>query len=244
MTEVLLVVLGAVLAKLSEIGLDSFRRYRIARVTPSLARLDDVLHWGWDGPELLRNLIAFDRRIVGEVLTDEREGTVQQWAPLFTLYPESWILLTMGPKRIIGYWHFAALSDEYFQRAKTGDLLDSEITVASVQPIDVPGVYNLYFVLIAVNTECPGAGAKLIDAFFDQLEALAARGIIFREICTNAMTKDGKRLCEGFGMTPLGPNKDFGTVYSLPLHPWPPRLTFKRWLSLAEQYKRILEAEL
>lgn len=237
MIEVVLVISGAVAAKLAEIGLDAYRRRRAERTTPTLARLEDVLRWGWDGKALLRRLITLDRQVIGDALTDEREGTVEQWAPVFMAHPETWVLLTTGPKQIVGYWDIAALHDQQFQRAKSGELLDSEITLDTVAPLDVPGTYNLYFVLLGVLPDCPGGGAKLIEAFFDQLEALADRGIFFREVCANAFTKDGKRICEGFGMTLLGPHKDFGTVYHLPLDPWPARLRHKRWHEVAEHYK-------
>lgn len=239
MNEILLVVAGAVLAKLAEIAVDALRRSRAERATPTLARLDDVLRWGWDGRALLKRLIALDRQIVGDALTDEREGTVDQWAPVFVAHPETWVLLTTGPKQIVGYWDIAALRDAEFERAKAGELLDSEITIDTVEPLDVPGIYNLYFVLLGVLPDAPGGGAKLIESFFDQLEALADRGIFFREVCANAFTKDGKRICEGFGMSSLGPHKDFGTVYHLPLNPWPTRLRHKRWQELAEHYKHV-----
>ncbi len=240
MTEVLLVVLGAAIAKLTELGFDAYKRRALERTTPTLARLDDVLRWGWTGDELLKHLVAFDRKVVGDQLTDEREGTVPQWAPVFTAHPDTWVLLTRGPKRIVGYWHFAALKDEPFQRAKSGDLQDSEITVGTVDPLDIPGTYNLYFTLLGCLPDYPGGGAKLIEAFYHQLEMLADRGVFFREICANAMTKDGTRICEGLGMARIGSHKDFGTVYSLPMHPWPTRLRHKRWNDVAERYKHVL----
>ncbi len=231
------------MATLAEIGLDAYKHRRQDRGTSRLVEHDEVLRWGWDGSALLRRLIALDRRILGNVLSDAREGTVAQWAPVLMEHPETWVLLVAGSKRIVGYWHFAALRDEHFVRAKAGELMDSEIAIDMVAPLEVPGFYNLYFVLLGVSTEFPRGGAKLIDAFFDQLESLAARGIFFREVCANAFTKDGKRICEGLGMAPIGPHNDFGTVYALALHPWPQRLKHNRWLNLAAQYGQAFGGE-
>lgn len=246
-TIIVSAVIGGSITKLTELWVESVNRRNAARATPTLAKLDDVLRWGWDGKALLRRLIALDQRVVGgeltetgEKLTEEREGTVKQWAPVFMAHPESWVLLTVGPKQIIGYWDIAALRDEHFKRAKAGELLDSEITLDTVEPLDLPGVYNLYFVLLGVLPEYPGAGAKLIDAFYDHLEALATRGVFFREVCANAFTKHGKRICTGLGMTFVGPHKDFGEVYCLPLYPWPKRLRHKRWQELSQLYERAL----
>lgn len=242
MIEVLLVVFGAIAAKFAEGAFDAYRRRRSQRGTLVLARLPDVLRWGWDGEALLRRLISLDRQVIGDALTDEREGTVEQWAPVFMSHPESWVLLTKGPKQIVGYWHIAALDDHQFQRAKSGELLDSEIILDSVLPLDVPGTYNLYFVLLGVMPSCPAGGRRLIASFIEALEEFATNGIFFREVCANAFTRDGKRICEAFGMTPLGPHQDFGTVYHLPLDPWPARFDYKAWDKVAEQYRRAFPA--
>jgi hypothetical protein len=160
----------------------------------SFARLDDVSRWGWTGEQLLKQLIAFDRKVVGHELTEERQGTVPQWAPVFLNHPETWALLTRGPKNIIGYWHFAALNDDEFARLKAGELQESEITLDSLESLDTPGIYNLYFTLLGSLPEYPGAGARLMYAFYHQLETLARKGIYFREICANVFTEDGRRI--------------------------------------------------
>jgi hypothetical protein len=244
MTELLLVVLGAAIAKLTEMAFDAYKRRALERATPTLARLDDVLKWGWTGSDLLTHLIAFDRKVIGDELNEQREGTVPQWAPVFTAHPETWVLLTKGPKHIVGYWHFAALKDDQFRRAKTGDLQDSEITLDTIDPIDVPGIYNLYFTLLGRLPDCPGGGGILIESFYNQIEALTTRGVFFREICANAMTKDGARICEGLGMTQLCAHKDFGTVYWLSMQPWPARLRHKRWSEVAEAYDSALNMQI
>jgi hypothetical protein len=141
MKEVLLVVLGAVMAKLAELGLEVLKHYRARRGTLSLAHLEDVMQWGWNGATLLHHLIALDRRLLGDLLTDAREGTSEQWAPVFMAHPETWALLTTGPKQIKGYWCFTALNDAQFRRAKAGELLDSEITLDTVAQLDIPGIY-------------------------------------------------------------------------------------------------------
>ncbi|MBI4844007.1 MAG: hypothetical protein HY809_06765 [Nitrospirae bacterium] len=243
MTEIILVLIGSVLGafatKLTELSLQAYASRRRSRAKFALVNHEEVMGWGWDGTKLLKQLIALDRKVIGDALTDEREGTVDQWGPVFTEHPETWTLLSLGPKHVVGYWHFAALRDAQFLRAKAGYLLDSEITLDIVEPIDVPGIYNLYFTLLGVLPDHRGAGALLIDAFFTRLESLAERGVLFREICANAFTKDGRRICEGFGMHFLCPHSDFGSVYTLPLYPWPDRLRHKRWGNLAKLYEPL-----
>jgi hypothetical protein len=243
MIEIILVLIGSVLGafatKATEIIFQTYATKRRARTKLSLVNHKDVEGWGWDGKKLLIRLIALDRSVIGDALTDEREGTVDQWGPVFTEHPETWTLLALGPRQVVGYWHFAALKNAQFIRARSGELLDSEITLDVVEPIDVPGIYNLYFTLLGVLPEHRGAGALLIDAFFSRIESLAERGVLFREVCANAFTKDGRRICEGFGMHFLCPHKDFGSVYILQLHPWPGRLKHKRWENMAKLYEAL-----
>jgi hypothetical protein len=228
---------GAAISKITEHVYESYKRREAEKAIPRLATMDDVLQWGWTGETLLTKLIDLDRRLIGDSLTDEIEGTVDQWAPVFMAHPETWVLLTTGPKNIVGYWHFVALRDEVFQRALSGELQESQITLDSVVPLDVPGVYNLYFTLLGVLPTCPGGGSRLIEAFYTRLEELAHRGVIFRGVGTNAATKDGTRICDGFGMKALGPNKVFGTIYHMSFIPWPERLRFKRWDTLRSYYE-------
>jgi len=241
MKEILLIVLGAIAAKATELLVEAVRQRRHGRQSLEFVGLEATTTWGWSGADLLRRLIKLDHRLLGDDLTSEREGTVEQWAPVFLANPSSWTLLVSRPRDIVGYWMFVALSPVEFERARAGSLLDSEISVAKVQPLDVPGVYNLYFVLLGVLPGFPGGGARLIDAFFTRLEEMASRGVFFREVIANAYTAEGKRICEGFGMERVGPHQDFGTVYSLKLTPWPRALRFKRWSDLADSYRRALE---
>jgi len=171
------------------------------------------------------------------MLNSQREGTVAQWAPVFMAHTEGWVLLATSDKRIVGYFSFFALNERAYRKAETGALLDSEVTIEATIPLDTPGVYKAYFVLLAALPEFPRAGARLLDAFFDQLEALARRGVLFEEMLANAYTPDGKRICKGFGMEKVCDRRDFGEVYRLRLNPWPESLCFKRWTQLKALYE-------
>jgi hypothetical protein len=238
MPQILLVIVGAILGKLTEKLFEAFAKRRQRQFATSIAGPEDVSAWKWNGVKLLTKLIELDKRLIGDSLTDSREGTAKQWASIFVHHPHSWALLVNGPKHIVGYWHFAPLRDEVFAKAKSGDLLDSEILFDTVETLDVPGHYNLYFVLIGILPEHQVGFGKLIDEFFSRIESLAERGIFFREVCANAFTRQGKRLCEGFGMEKVCDHHEFGVVYLTALAPWPHALRHKRWENLAEMYER------
>ncbi|MCB1824783.1 MAG: hypothetical protein KDJ54_09510 [Candidatus Competibacteraceae bacterium] len=244
MSEVALLIIGAVLgaifSKGTEWSLDWFRKQKNPE-SPRVITSVDVLSWGWNGEKLLKKLIALDRKILGDELTsDSREGTVDQWAPLFMRDVDGWSAIAID-RQIIGYYSFFALIEDSYERAKRGHLLDSEVTIDNTVPFDVPGIYKGYFVLIGADPKFSGAGRKLLDSFFDNLQALAERGVLFEEMLANAFTADGKRTCEGFGMEKLCDHSDFGVVYSLRLKPWPSRLDFKRWQEIKQLYEERLK---
>ena len=149
MNELVLLVIGAVLGRVTEEAIAMYKQHRRDRAIFAFARKDDVLQWGWSADSLLKKLIALDREVTKDQLTDEREGTVAQWAPVFWKHPETWVLLTKGRKNIVGYWHFAAINDQYLARIHEGKMQDSEITSGLVEDLDYPGTYNLYFIMIA-----------------------------------------------------------------------------------------------
>lgn len=235
---IVVAILGALAGKLAELIFEWSVKSRRSRKSPVIMKASDITAWGWDGKQLLKELIRLDRKVLGKELTSEpREGTVSQWAPVFMRHPDGWAILSIE-KRIVGYFSFFALDDAFYEKAERGELLDSEITINNTIPFDVPGLYKAYFVLLAVLPEFPGAGRQLLEPFFDQLKSLAEKGVLFEQFLANAFTPDGKRICEGFGMEKICNHADFGEVYRLRLNPWPSRLDYKRWTEIKNLYEQ------
>jgi hypothetical protein len=117
-----------------------------------VAGIDDVVQWGWDGTKLLEALIALDYETT-DGLTSVHEGNPAQWGPVFMNHPETWRLITTGPRAIVGYWHWAPLFRREYELAKAGQLNDSQITVDTVQYFEFSGTYDLYFVQICMLAE-------------------------------------------------------------------------------------------
>ena len=215
----------------------------------SIARCEDVKNWGWTGYDLLTVLIQLDRKIVGSVLDDERrEGTIDQWAPVFMDHPETWALIIKKPKEIVGYWSFSVLDSALFKKVKSGKLQDSEITSEKVVPLnDTPGIYNMYITMIGKDSEYDSGNVMLMYSFYDNLKYLADNGIFFREICANAITKEGKKLSQDIGMSKICDHYDSdlgGAIYSIKMCPFPPKFRFRRnWLELSKRYEVALRGD-
>jgi hypothetical protein len=180
----------------------------------SLAGVGEVLRWGWDGIRLLDEFIRLDYETLDE-LVPAHEGHSKQWAPIFMNHPDTWRMLISGPETIAGYWHFAPLFPDDHELAKSGSLVDSEITADRVQLFELPGYYNVYFVQICLLPQFRSARniRLLFHSVFSVLDSLALDGIFISQICANAYTDVGRALCKSFRLQYLREHKEHGSLY-------------------------------
>ncbi len=181
----------------------------------TVADIDNVISWGWDGSRLLDELIDLDYRTI-DGLTQLHEGHTAQWSPVFMDHPDTWRLLITGPGDIVGYWHFVPLFQSEYELAKQGQLTDSQITADTVRVLELPGWYNIYFVSICVHPpyrRTPRMRA-LYKAFLDVATELALEGVFIREVCANAYTPSGEALCKDLGFDFVTRHVDHGKIYA------------------------------
>jgi len=157
--------------------------------------------------DLLERLIELDCESVGAHgdFDEIHEGTVEQWAPIFKEHPKCWRLLTSG-SHIVGYWHFLALRPEKMAAARRGKLLDSTLSLEDIVPIDMPGSYPVYMVMIVCEPKYRfGHPFKLLlDSVFDATELLAANRIFIDDIVFAAWTPMAERLARRLKFSRIG----------------------------------------
>jgi hypothetical protein len=182
----------------------------------TIADIDDVISWGWDGNKLLDELIKLDYQTIDQ-LTQEHEGEIAQWAPVFMDHPDTWRLLTAGPEKIVGYWHFVPLFSSEFDLAMSGRLKDSQITTDLVRVLELPGWYDIYFVSICAQPlyRRTTRMRPLFRSFFDVVLDLGLEGVRIRRVCTNAYTRSGEALCKDLGFRLEQKHSEKGNIYSL-----------------------------
>lgn len=157
--------------------------------------------------DLLGLLVDIDSDLVPNMNPLEM-GTIEQWVPIFHASPSTWRLLTYGDK-VVGYWHYLYLKNEYFDLVKNGQLRDSQITPEMLDHptfLQPEKTYKLYMVMIGIHSthRFMGAGGKLINSFLLELERTARQGILFSEFATVAHTRPGEALCRDLGMEKIG----------------------------------------
>ena len=150
--------------------------------------------------DFLKSLIALDYETLGYI-DPALEGTVDQWAEIFEAYPDYWRVLT-ADNEVVGDWHFLPLRPEIAKRARDGKLLDSELCLADIDPLDKPGLYSIYIVSFLIKTQHQRAGfIKLYKSLIKELESIAARGCVVEQVIIVALSSEARKLCEHMGMS-------------------------------------------
>lgn len=161
----------------------------------------------------MKQLVALDRENLdyGNSGDGERnhEGSVSQWAPIYQEHPQNWRLLTQG-NDVKGYWHFCALQPDIFNEAAQGQLLESKLSLADIEPLSLPGTYSIYVTAFICDPKLRfGRSFKLLfDSIFIVIEELAKNSIFIEEIVLTAWSDASIKLAERLGFTTTGNLKD------------------------------------
>jgi transcriptional regulator with XRE-family HTH domain len=186
-----------------------------------VADRDFVESIGWSGRDLLQRLRALDHEIVetlsGRSLAHNAwEAPIEKLMPVYWDNPSTWRIIFDG-KKVVGYWHFNALTAEKYDRARRGRLLDRELTNLALVPMEVPGEYNIYISFMGILAKYRGLRRGfqvLLFSFLDILDELSQEtGIYVRFICANSLTTDGEKLCALLGIPRIGKHQLEGVVF-------------------------------
>ncbi|QRF74067.1 hypothetical protein Micr_00595 [Candidatus Micrarchaeum sp.] len=165
---------------------------------------------------LLKRLIYLDYADM-KGITKEEEGTQENWVPVFEKSPYSSRYLVDANLNILGYWHFVALEEELFKKARKGLMVDNEITADKIYSLERKGRYKMYFVETVTHPDITDtdAAAMLDESFYDAVYDFARSGVFFTERITNAITQVAVKRATDFGMKFVAKNIYRGSVYSI-----------------------------
>lgn len=179
--------------------------------------------------------------IVNSVIPAENNQGLENHMKILENISENWRVILDQDNQLVGYWVFVALPTEYFERAKSGELNEKEITLDTIEYIDFPGTYHGYLLLSGTKPEARTAELvqELYRSLAAHLEQLAAKGIFFDEICAVAESPAGKSALRKMGMSKIGTHFFGGDVLACSLmriEENPYFSAFKELRSLYEQY--------
>lgn len=146
-------------------------------------------------------------------MPEEHKGSFEQWDKLKRIQPDNFKILLDGSE-MIGFWDFLALFDDSFEKAKKGELVDSELT-SDITPYMFPGTYNIYVtsVMLQESYRKNLTLQKLLFSMLETFEEYALNGIFINEICTWAYSEDGISLSKSLGLKYKTKHKEHGQIY-------------------------------
>lgn len=163
--------------------------------------LDDVLQ-----------TVAVDQDAYGTVEETyvPQESLVEGWyfatAAIYTL------LKDQSTNRVVGYINAMPVTKETFGQILSGYFDESAFGLKEIMPYTRPGFYALYLCSVAILSEYRSMTnlRKLLDGFLAKWAVFAHQNILLREVVADAVTPEGVRLCQAFGMREVG-KTDRGT---------------------------------
>jgi hypothetical protein len=163
--------------------------------------------------ELVREAMHLNNETM-QGLTAEHGGQLEQWTPIARECFETWRYIFDQSNKMIGLWAFYPVFDDIFKQIKDGLFFDEELTIDMI-PVLLPGAYNIYFVEICMTEKYKGTTIfrLLLKSIAQVLEHLAYKEIFINEICTQAYTTDGERLCKSLGLKYHKSHIDCGNIY-------------------------------
>lgn len=168
----------------------------------------------------------------------ENEGTAEQWEEYLQNDSDTFCYLINEKNKIIGDWSIVALTNEAFEKAKNGELLECEIGIDNTEMLCFPDEYNGYILTFSILPKYRTMQNYnlIVDSFLDQLEEYAKNGIFFKEWCINVFGKEVEALVKRLGFKYECDNKVFGKIYTCSFSPIPNIPMIQKHKGLVELY--------
>jgi hypothetical protein len=203
-----------------------------------LADLKDI---NWSYEYLLEQLINIDFQNM-QNLQEEDEGDVSFWLPIIKSNTDTLKLVLDNDNKIIGYWHFIPLFDEYFDLSVKGELLDTDINCEMI-PQMIPGIYDIYFAsIVIIESHKKSIIFKmLLDSLAKTLEDLADYDVYINKISTIAYSSDGKTLARSLGLKYNADGIKYGKIYTGDISDLLKKRFCNNYTVLKNMYSEVIE---
>jgi len=207
------------------------------KFTTRMAKYEELVDLGYTAEKIAIQLVENDY-INYNGIGEDNEGDAKQWAQFIQNSTETFQYLLNGENEIVGDWSILALSKEMFDEAKTGKLLEKDITYDKSEMITFPDVYYGYILVFSI---CPDYRTmpnymKIVESFYRQIEVYAENGIFFKEWCMNVFSVEIENIVKKLGFKYLCNNVSFGKIYHQNFIPLPKNTIIDKFPKLRELY--------
>ncbi len=198
----------------------------------------ELLSLGYNASSIAIQLVENDY-IVCNGIGEANEGTAEQWEELIRDFSDNTGYMLNEENKIVGDWNITALSDEKFQLACRGQLLESDIGYDDVEFIGFPGEYNGYILAMGLLPDYRSNKnhMNMLNDWLRYISELSEQGVFFKSWCINVFNKETEALVKGMGFKYLCDNVAFGKIYALDFMPLPRLKFFTNNKTLVENYE-------
>lgn len=175
-------------------------------------------------------------------ISEENEGTAAQWEEFLQNDSDTFQYLVSPDGKIVGNWSIVALSDEAYELAMKGKLLEKNIGIENTNMLCFPDIYSGYILAFSLLPEYRNMQNYnlLIESFLDQIERYAENGIFFRKWCTNVFGREVEALIKRLGFQYVCDNEVHGKIYACSFMPLPNIPLIQKRESLVKLYKNAI----
>ena len=114
-----------------------------------MVKLGDLLDLGYTTARIAMQLVENDY-INCNGIGEENEGSAEQWEQFLQDNSDTFQYLVNGENRIVGDWSMVALTDEAYELAEKGELLEADLDSENTEFICFPDFYNGYILTFSL----------------------------------------------------------------------------------------------
>ena len=141
--------------------------------------------------------------------------------------------------KIVANIDIAPISDECYEKLRSGHFTDVDITPDMILSYDMPFLYNIYFSSIVIDKQYRNTTLflKMFNAVVERFLSLGDREIYAKRMIADAVTDEGEKFCKLFGMKKVKESDRHSKLYEVSLLPPEFRVSSKATKKLYEYYK-------
>jgi|GEM_PF-5378932 len=145
--------------------------------------------------------------------------------------------------KIIAYVNIFPVNDEYYERIKGGDFIDTLLPPDAIVEYLMPDLYSLYFSSIVIHPDFQNSAVfiELFNAITNKFIHLGNEGMYAKRMVADAVSDKGEKFCKLFGMLKSKTSGHNSSIYEVQMLPPKFRVSSPATTELKAYYGKIAE---
>lgn len=202
-----------------------------------MMKFAELIDLGYSSAKIAMQLVENDY-INCNGIDENNEGSAEQWEQFLRDNSDTFQYLINEDDKIVGDWSIVALTDEAYENAINGQLLEKDISDENTEFICFPGEYNGYILTFSLLPKYRTMDNYnlIIDSFLTQIEEYSERGIFFGKWCMNVFGREVEALVKQLGFKYVCNNRVLGKIYTCSFNNLPDIPLLRKYPKLVKNY--------